>query len=63
MKREPDPRQGDLFEWAAKRPTAVILDMIPGIARIMWRDIHNPPVIRNGTVTKLPLRAEERRRA
>lgn len=38
MKPKPDPRQLDLFEWAAKRPTAKLLDALPGIARRMWRE-------------------------
>lgn len=40
MTRKPDPRQLDLFAWAATRPTAKILSAIPGIAKRMWRERH-----------------------
>jgi hypothetical protein len=39
-KRKVDPAQGDLFAWADSRPTAIILNAIPGIARRMWRERH-----------------------
>ncbi len=52
MKRmqKPDPRQLDLFTWAANRPTAKVLSIIPGLAKRMWRERHmeqpnNPPCI------------------
>jgi hypothetical protein len=37
-KRKANPAQLDLFEWAAKRPTAKMLDALPGIARRLWRE-------------------------
>lgn len=51
MKR--DPRQLDLFEWAERRPSAIILSIIPGIARNMWRDLHRPIVYRQGELVQL----------
>lgn len=47
-KRREDTTQLDLLEWAANRPTATILDALPGIARRLWRERHmqqpnNPP--------------------
>lgn len=49
-KHQPDARQLDLFAWAAQRPSAVILSVIPGLAKRMWRERHmqqphNPPHI------------------
>lgn len=48
--RKVDQQQLDLFAWAASRPTAKILSMIPGLAKRMWRERHmdqpnNPPHI------------------
>lgn len=50
MKRNTYTGQMDLFEWAAKRPTAKVISAIPGIAKRMWRERHmqqpnNPPSI------------------
>lgn len=35
-KKRYDPAQLDLLEWAAKRPTATIIDWIPHLAKRMW---------------------------
>lgn len=65
MKRQKqtDPRQGDLFDWAATRPTAAILDFIGPIARRMWAERHQAPVTRAGKVLPMPVHPDERRRA
>ena len=67
MKKKRDDRQLDLFAWAASRPTAKILDMIPGLAKRLWRERamqqpHNPdtPVV---PLRPTALVDDERRRA
>lgn len=39
-KRNIDPAQLDLLQWAARRPTAKVISAIPGLAKRMWRERH-----------------------
>lgn len=54
MTRRPDPDQMDLFAWAENRPTAVILDAIPRIAKRMWRERLEPIAQREGRLVNFP---------
>jgi hypothetical protein len=62
-RREINPAQLDLLEWAASQPSAKILSAIPAIARRMWRERHETPTIRDGKLLPLQARSDERRRA
>ncbi|NMG39905.1 hypothetical protein GRZ55_11685 [Chelativorans sp. ZYF759] len=55
--------QLDLFEWAANRPTAKILDAIPRIAKRMWAERLDPIAAREGTLVPMPLRHTEQRKS
>ena len=63
MRWKPDPRQLDLFRWAATRPTAIILDLTSALSRRICAERGRPAEQRNGTVSPLPRRPEDRRRA
>jgi hypothetical protein len=62
-KRKADLAQLDLLEWAANRPTARILSVIPAIARRMWRERHQAPAASDGKLIALPGRDDQRKRA
>ena len=63
MTRKPDPRQMDLFEWAALRPTGEILNAIPAIARRMWQERFMQFPETNGVIVVMPVHGEQQRRA
>ena len=54
MKR--DPHQLDLLEWAAKRPTATVIRIIPGVVKRIWRERGRPRTNRGGKPVAMPLR-------
>lgn len=53
-----DPAQLDLFDWAAERPSAKILSIVPAIARRMWRERHQAPAVSDGKL--IAMRGERR---
>ncbi len=63
MIRKPGPRQMDLFEWAARHPTAKILNAIPAIAKRMWQERFMQFPETNGVIVAMPVHGEQRRRA